>query len=74
MEVLRFDFNGSYKDFKRTAQGFLRVNARLSKTGVFDYEQRREYRPDEEVLLLYRTLARIGSINRFFSFCPSTKA
>jgi hypothetical protein len=49
MEVLRFDFNGSYKDFKRTAQGFLRVNARLSKTGVFDYEQRREYRPDEEV-------------------------
>jgi hypothetical protein len=49
MEVLRFDFNGRYKDFKRTPQGFLRVNARLSKTGVFDYEQRREYRPDEEV-------------------------
>jgi hypothetical protein len=49
MEVLRFDFNGSYKDFKRTPQGFLRVNARLTKTGVFDYEQRREYRPDDEV-------------------------
>jgi hypothetical protein len=49
MEVVRFDFNGSYKDFKRTQQGFLRVNARLSKTGVFNYDQKREYRPDEEV-------------------------
>ena len=49
MEVLRFDFNGSYKDFKRTPHGFLRVNARLSKTGVFAYKNGREYRSDEEV-------------------------
>jgi uncharacterized protein len=49
MEVLRFDFNGSSGEFKRTAQGFLRVNARLSKTGVFSYEQGREYRSSEEV-------------------------
>jgi len=49
MEVLRFDYNGSYKDFKRTSQGFLRVNANLTKTGVFAYENGREYRSDEEV-------------------------
>jgi hypothetical protein len=49
MEVLRFDFNGSSDEFKRTPQGFLRVNARLSKTGVFKYADQREYRSDEEV-------------------------
>lgn len=49
MEVLRFDFNGSSSEFKRTPQGFLRVNARLTKTGVFSYEQGREYRSEEEV-------------------------
>ena len=49
MEVLRFDFNGSYKDFKRTPQGFLRVNARLTKAGIFSYDQSREYRSEEEV-------------------------
>ena len=47
--VFRLDFNGHYSDFKRTAQGFLRVNARLTKTGIFSYDQCREYRPDEEV-------------------------
>ncbi len=49
MEVLRFDFNGSSGEFKRTAQGFLRVNARLTKIGVFSYDDGREYRSDEEV-------------------------
>lgn len=49
MEVLRFDFNGSSGEFKRTAQGFLRVKARLSKTGIFDYRTAREYRSFEEV-------------------------
>jgi hypothetical protein len=49
MKVLRFDFNGSSSDFKRTAQGFLRVNARLSKTGVFKYNNGCEYRSEEEV-------------------------
>lgn len=49
MEVLRFDFNGSSGDFKRTAQGFLRVNARLSKAGIFSYDNGREYRSEEEV-------------------------
>ena len=47
--VFRLDFNGHYSDFKRTPQGFLRVNARLTKTGIFSYDHRREYRPDEEV-------------------------
>lgn len=49
MKVLRFDFNGSSDEFKRTPQGFLRVNARLSKTGVFKYANQREYRSEEEV-------------------------
>jgi uncharacterized protein len=49
MEVLRFDFNGSSGRFKRTPQGFLRVRARLTKTGVFTYHNSREYRGDEEV-------------------------
>lgn len=48
-QVYRFDFNGTSSDFKRTPQGFLRVNARLTKTGIFSFEDRREYRPDEEV-------------------------
>ena len=47
--VFRLDFNGTSKTFKRTPQGFLRVNARLTKSGVFNYENTREYRPDEEV-------------------------
>ena len=49
MEVLRFDFNGSSGEFRRTAQGFLRVNARLTKTGIFSYDSGREYRSEEEV-------------------------
>ena len=49
MEVLRFDFNGSSNEFKRTPQGFLRVNARLTKAGIFSYENGREYRSTEEV-------------------------
>jgi hypothetical protein len=49
MEVLRFDFNGTPDSFKRTPQGFLRVQARLTKTGVFNYHDQREYRGDEEV-------------------------
>ncbi len=48
-QVARFDFNGSSGEFKRTPQGFLRVNARLSKTGVFKYESGREYRSEEEI-------------------------
>ena len=47
--VLRFDFNGSSGEFKRTPQGFLRVNALLTKTGVFNYAMGREYRSDEEI-------------------------
>lgn len=49
MEVLRFDFNGSSSEFRRTPQGFLRVNARLTKTGIFNYDSGREYRSEEEV-------------------------
>jgi hypothetical protein len=49
MEVLRFDFNGSSGEFKRTPQGFLRVNARLTRAGVFKYDSGREYRSAEEV-------------------------
>jgi hypothetical protein len=49
MEVLRFDFNGTSGEFKRTPQGFLRVNARLSRVGIFDYQTTREYRSQEEV-------------------------
>jgi len=48
-EVIRFDFNGSPDSFKRTPQGFLRVKAHLSKTGVFSYRDSREYRSDDEV-------------------------
>ena len=49
MEVVRFDFNGSSSEFKRTPQGFLRVNARLTKSGIFSYDTGREYRSEEEV-------------------------
>lgn len=49
MDVLRFDFNGSSGEFKRTSQGFLRVNARLSRVGIFGYQTSREYRSPEEV-------------------------
>lgn len=49
MEEVRFDFNGSSGEFSRTAQGFLRVNARLTKVGVFKYKGGREYRSEEEV-------------------------
>jgi hypothetical protein len=48
-KVTRFDFNGKPNSFKRTPQGFLRVKAYLSKTGIFDYQNQREYRSDEEV-------------------------
>lgn len=48
-KIRRFDFSGKPKGFKRTPQGFLRVDARLSKTGVFSYQDLREYRPEEEV-------------------------
>ena len=48
-QVLRFDFNGSSGEFKRTPQGFLRINARLTRTGIFSYESGREYRSEEEV-------------------------
>lgn len=47
--VIRFDFNGSSGEYRRTAQGFLRVNARLTKTGVFTYDNGREYRSNEAV-------------------------
>lgn len=47
--VFRLDFHGISKTFRRTPQGFLRVKARLSKSGVFDYGNSREYRPDQEV-------------------------
>ncbi len=49
MEVLRFDFNGSSGEFKRTQQDFLRVDARLTKAGIFTYDNGREYRSDEVV-------------------------
>lgn len=49
MEVLRFDFNGTSGEFLRTPQGFLRIRARLTKTGIFSYANGREYRSDEEV-------------------------
>ncbi len=48
-EVLRFDFNGSSGEFRRTPQGFLRVDARLTKVGVFKYKNGREYRSEGEV-------------------------
>jgi hypothetical protein len=48
-QVLRFDFNGSSGEFKRTSQGFLRVKAHLTKTGIFSYERGREYRSEDEV-------------------------
>lgn len=48
-QVLRFDFNGSSTEFNRTPQGFLRVKARLTKMGVFSYQNGREYRSEEEV-------------------------
>ncbi len=48
-QVLRFDFNGSSGEFNRTPQGFLRVKARLTKTGIFNYQSGREYRSEEEV-------------------------
>jgi len=49
MEALRFDFNGTSGEFKRTPQGFLRVKARLTRAGIFNYNQKREYRPEEEI-------------------------
>ena len=49
MEELRFDYNGTPDSFKRTAQVFLRVQASLTKTGVFNYQEGREYRSEEEV-------------------------
>lgn len=49
MEELRFDYNSTPDSFKRTPQDFLRVQARLTKTGVFKYHDSREYRGEEEV-------------------------
>lgn len=49
MEVFRFDYNGLSSDFKRTPQGFLRVSARLSRTGIFRYDSGKEYRSEDEV-------------------------
>jgi hypothetical protein len=47
--VMRFDFNGFSSSFSKTPQGFLRVKARLSRTGVFSYDSKTEYRPPDEV-------------------------
>jgi hypothetical protein len=49
MQVFRLDFNGSASGFERTAQGFLRIRARLTKAGVFSYGDHFEYRPEEEI-------------------------
>ena len=47
--VLRFDYNGSPHEFTRTPQGFLRVKARLSKAGIFSYNNSKEYRSEAEI-------------------------
>jgi uncharacterized protein len=47
--AIRFDYNGTSGAYQRTPQGFLRVNARLTKTGIFKYAEGREYRCDDEV-------------------------
>ena len=47
METIRFDYNGTPKSFTRTPQGFLRVKANLSRTGIFKYNDKKEFRVDD---------------------------
>jgi hypothetical protein len=53
MPVRRFDFLGPVHKLETTVQGFVRVNARLTRTGIFTYhqdgQQIRELRLPEEV-------------------------
>ncbi len=53
MSVQRFDFVGTLKALETTPQGFVRVDARLTRTGIFTYHNdgkiTREFRPPEEV-------------------------
>ena len=49
MQVFRLDYNGTTSGFERTAQGFLRIRARLTKAGIFSYGDTHEYRPEEEI-------------------------
>ena len=53
MNVRRLDFCGSTSQFETTSQGFLKVKARLTRTGIFSYKQDgktvRELRLDGEV-------------------------
>jgi uncharacterized protein len=53
MSVRRFDFLGTTHKLETTSQGFVRVDARLTRTGIFTYKQDgktlREFRPSEEV-------------------------
>lgn len=53
MNVRRIDFCGNTSQFETTAQGFLKVKARLTRTGIFEYKQGcqivRELRLDTEV-------------------------
>jgi hypothetical protein len=49
MQVFRLDYNGTTSGFERTAQGFLRIRARLTKAGIFSYGDTYEYRPEEEI-------------------------
>lgn len=52
--VQRFDFSQINRNVKKTPQGFLRIPAFLTRTGIFEYVRSdgsviREYRPSEEV-------------------------
>ncbi|MEI6805588.1 MAG: DUF2213 domain-containing protein, partial [Myxococcaceae bacterium] len=53
MSVQRFDFVGTTQALETTSQGFVRVDARLTRTGIFTYHQdgkvTRELRLPEEV-------------------------
>jgi hypothetical protein len=53
MAVRRFDFLGTTHKLETTPQGFVRVDARLTRTGIFTYHQGdtvvRELRPADEV-------------------------
>ena len=39
MPVRRFDFLGPVHKLETTAQGFVRVEAKLTRTGIFTYHQ-----------------------------------
>ncbi|MEI6806778.1 MAG: hypothetical protein WCK49_09790 [Myxococcaceae bacterium] len=39
MFVKRFDFVGAMQDLEIRSQGFVRVDARLTRTGIFTYHQ-----------------------------------